>query len=64
MSGYSSSPPQAGGSIEANHVLALRTRMNEALSLAGVATPAYSAVVTPGSMITASAWTELQGRAQ
>jgi hypothetical protein len=64
MAGYSSPPPQAGVLVYANHVLALRTRMDAALVAAGVATPAYGANVSPGAIMTAAAWAELQGRAQ
>jgi hypothetical protein len=64
MAGYSSPPPQAGGFVYASHILALRTRMDAALLAAGVATPAYGAHVTPGAIMTAPAWAELQGRAQ
>jgi YD repeat-containing protein len=64
MSGYTTPVPRIGEFVYANHILVLRTRMNEALGAAGVATPAYTTNVAVGAPITAAIWTELRGRAQ
>jgi YD repeat-containing protein len=64
MSAYSSPLPAQYVLVYADHLLALRGKMNEALQGAGVSPPGYSAVVASGAQITAEAWLEIQRRAQ
>jgi YD repeat-containing protein len=64
LSGWSTPVPATGQIVYANHVLALRSWMNDALTAAGVASPSYTTTVASGHVIAKDAWIELQGRAQ